>query len=234
VSDIITQGADKLNINLPPGAEAAFEAYYDLLSKRSKDVNLTAISGSENVAQLHFLDSLALLSVVSFKSASVIDIGSGAGFPGVPLKLAEPTIALTLLDATRKRIVFLEELCTLLGIKAACIHARAEEASHDPGMRESYDVCVSRAVAKLNVLCELCLPFVKDGGFFIAMKSVDSDSELDCARPAILELSAQLQECIDYTIPNTDIRHRAILIQKISQTPEIYPRKFARIKKTPL
>jgi len=234
VSDIIIQGADKLNIKLPSGAGAAFEAYYDLLSKRSKDVNLTAISGTENVAQLHFLDSLSLLSVVSFKNASVIDIGSGAGFPGVPLKLAEPTITLTLLDATGKRVDFLKELCSALSINATFIHSRAEEASHGPDMREKYDICVSRAVAKLNILCELCLPFVKPGGLFVAMKSTGSDSELDSALNAISELGAQLQACVDYTIPNTDIKHRAILIRKKSPTPDKYPRKFARIKKSPL
>ena len=232
--DNIAQGAKSLNIKLPPGARAAFEAYYDLLSKHGKSVNLTAISGAKNVAELHFLDSLSLLTVSSFSKVRLIDIGSGAGFPGVPLKLAEPTIDLTLLDATGKRITFLKELCALLDINATCIHARAEDTAHDTEMREQFDTCVSRAVAKLNVLCELCLPFVKLGGLFIAMKSIGSDVEFDSAQNAVSILGGEVQELVDYAIPGTDIIHRAILIRKVSKTPDNYPRRFARIQKSPL
>ncbi|MCL2628480.1 MAG: 16S rRNA (guanine(527)-N(7))-methyltransferase RsmG [Oscillospiraceae bacterium] len=234
MSDITLQGAKKLNITLPPETEAAFEAYYDLLSTHGENVNLTAISGAESVAHLHFLDSIALLTIADFKTAKVIDIGSGAGFPGVPLKLAEPSVDLTLLDATRKRIDFLEHLCALINIDAACIHARAEEAAHTADMREQYDICVSRAVAKLNSLCELCLPFVKPQGLFIAMKSVNSEDELRAAHRAIEALGAQLHKCVDYTIPDTDIVHRAVIIKKTSKTSERYPRRFARIQKSPL
>ena len=234
MSAIIAQGASELNIVLPPDIEAAFGAYYNLLKTRGENINLTSVSGAENVTQIHFLDSLALLTVTSFKNTKIIDIGSGAGFPGVPLKLAEPSVNLTLLDATGKRVDFLKELCSLLGISADFLHARAEDAAHEPDKREKYDICVSRAVAKLNILCELCLPFVKPKGLFIAMKSIDSEKELDAAKTAITTLGAQIYKCVDYRIPGTDIIHRAVLIQKNSKTPETYPRKFARIKKTPL
>jgi len=231
---IISQGTKKLNIELPPGNEAAFRAYYDFLEKRGQSVNLTAISGAEEVARLHFLDSVALLNAADFKRKAVIDIGSGAGFPGVPLKLAEPSITLTLLDATGKKIAFLTELCAELGIEANCITARAEEAAHLPEMREKYDVAVSRAVARLNTLSELCLPFIRVGGIFVAMKSIDSEDELAEAQNAIKELGAELCGQYDYTIPDTDITHRAVLIQKTSETPDKYPRRFAKIQKSPL
>jgi len=231
---IISLGAEKMNIDLPPGAGAAFRAYYDFLEERGQNVNLTAISGAEEVARLHFLDSIALLRAAEFNNANVIDIGSGAGFPGVPLKIAEPSISLTLLDATGKRIKFLEELCEKLGIEASCINMRAEEAAHLSEHREQYDIVVSRAVAKLCVLSELCLPFVKPGGFFVAMKSIDSESESEEAQNAIEALGAESEATYDYLIPGTDITHRALIIKKTAKTPQKYPRRFAKIQNSPL
>jgi len=231
---IMSQGAKELNIELPPGTEAAFRAYYDFLESSGQNVNLTAISGTEEVARLHFLDSIALLNAAEIKNKRVIDIGSGAGFPGVPLKLAEPTLDLTLLDATGKRIAFLKELCLKLNLEAACIKARAEEAAHDPSKREKYDIAVSRAVAKLSILNELCLPFVRAGGLFIAMKTVDSEDEIAEAQKATETLGGVLQELFDYKIPGTDVTHRAVLIQKVEETPNKYPRRFARIQASPL
>jgi len=231
---IIAQGSKKLNIDLPPDAGAAFRAYYDFLEKCGQNVNLTAISGVEEVARLHFLDSLALLNFADFKNKNVIDIGSGAGFPGLPLKVAEPSINLTLLDATGKRVTFMAKLCALLGLEVACINARAEEAAHLPELREQYDIVVSRAVARLNVLCELCLPFVRVGGLFLAMKGIDSSDEVDEAESAIKSLSAVVENHYDYSIPETDINHRAVLIKKTASTPEKYPRRFAKIQKSPL
>jgi len=231
---IIAQGAKDLNIDLPPGAGAAFRAYYDFLKKRGQNVNLTALSGAEEVARLHFLDSLALLKAADFKNASVIDIGSGAGFPGVPLKITEPSINLTLLDATGKRIMFLEELRKKLCIDITCVKARAEEATRLTEFRERYDIVVSRAVAKLNILCELCLPFVRIGGLFIAMKGIGSADEFEEAQNAIETLGAKSENFFDYTIQGTDITHRAVLIKKTGKTPEKYPRRFARIQKAAL
>jgi len=215
-------------------AASAFGKYYAFLEKRGKVVNLTAITGVEDVSRLHFLDSIALLKAAQFAGARVIDVGSGAGFPGVPLKIAEPTIDLTLLDATGKRIEFLSELCAVLAIDASCVHARAEDAAHNSDMREKYDVALSRAVAQLNVLCELCLPFVRIGGLFLAMKGPDSSDELAQSQNAIRTLGGELQECFEYKIPGTEITHSAVVIRKTSPTPDKYPRRFARIQKGPL
>ena len=234
LSSIIAHGAKELNIELPPEAEAAFRAYYDFLEKRGRNVNLTAITGAGEVARLHFLDSLALLNAADFKNAKIIDIGSGAGFPGVPLKIAEPSIDLTLLDSTGKRVTFLSELCEKLGIEAGCITARAEEAAHLPAFREQHDIVVSRAVARLNVLCELCVPFVRVGGVFIAMKGVESANEIEEAEGTIEILGAKVQENFDYMVPGTNIKHRAVIVRKVTQTAVKYPRRFAKIQKAPL
>jgi len=231
---ILTQGAEALDISMPPDALTAFQTYFDLLESRGKNVNLTTVTGAQNVARLHFLDSISLLKIEAFSHKRVIDIGSGAGFPGIPLKIADPTITLTLLDSARKRITFLSDLCATLNLSADCVQGRAEDYVHQAGIRESFDIAVSRALARLNVLSELCLPYVKVGGIFLAMKSVDSDEELAEADTALEALGAKLDKCIDYTIFDTDIKHRAVVIKKISETPEKYPRRFARIQKSPL
>ena len=234
LANIVLSGSEALGIHLPPDAAAAFESYYLFLKKRSQSVNLTAITDAEDVARLHFLDSIALLNAAPFNFSRTVDIGSGAGFPGLALKIAEPSIDLTLLDSTGKRIDFLSELCSLLGLNVSCVHARAEEAARAPDMREKYDIAVSRAVARLNVLCELCLPFVRIGGLFAAMKGVCSDDELSEAYTSISILGAALDCVFDYVIPGTDITHRIILIRKSSYTTNIYPRRFAKIQKSPL
>jgi len=231
---IIKRGVSEFNIDLPPEAEAVFGLYYEFLEERGQNVNLTALCGVEDVAHLHFLDSIALLNITDFKNKKVIDIGSGAGFPGLPLKITEPTIDLTLLDATGKRISFLSELCSKLNIRATLITARAEEAAFKPELREQFDIVVSRAVARLNVLCELCLPYIKPDGMFLAMKGKDSDEEVDEAKTAIKALGAELMGKNDYTIPETNITHRVIVIKKTEPTPEKYPRRFAKIQKIPL
>jgi len=231
---IIENGAKELNIDLPPDATAGFRVYYDFLEEQGQHFNLTALSGIEEVARLHFLDSIALLGTMDFKGKKVIDIGSGAGFPGLPLKIAEPSIDLTLLDATGKKVAFLSELCGKLGLEATCVNARAEEAVHLLEFREQYDIVVSRAVARLNALCEMCLPFVKVGGTFIAMKSIDSDDEAGEAKNAIVILGAKAEKMHDYTIPGTDITHRFVIITKVTKTLEKYPRRFAKIQKSPL
>lgn len=234
LADIIKHGTEELGISMSKKTITAFERYFDYLEKRGKFDNLTAISGEGDVARLHFIDSLAILKNYEFRNMKVIDIGSGAGFPGVPLKLAEPTIKLTLLDAAVKRVDFLTGLCATLAIKADCIHARAEEAAHEQHMRERYDIVVARAVARLSVLCELCLPFIAVGGAFIAMKGTGSSDEANEAYGAIKALGSEIEEIADYVIPDTDIVHRAIIIRKRAKTPEIYPRRFSKIKKNPL
>ena len=231
IPKIIEQGAREYGLSLPDGAVSAFCKYYTLLERKGKNFNLTAISGEKDVAQLHFLDSLALFGSADFRGARVIDVGSGAGFPGVPLILIEPSINLTLLDATAKRVTFLLDLCAELGIAAACLHARAEEAARLPDLRELFDIAVSRAVARLPVLCELCLPFVRVGGLFLAMKSDDSEIELEEARGVIEFLGGAFFTSTVYMIPETTIKRSILIIRKISPTPETYPRRFAKIKK---
>jgi len=231
---IIVSGAMELNIVLPPNAEAAFRAYYDFLELSGREINLTSISGVDEIARLHFLDSIALLNAENFEGKQIIDIGSGAGFPGIPLKIAKPSIKLTLLEATGKKVTFLTQLCERLGIEALFVNARAEEAAHESERREIYDIAVSRAVARLNVLCELCLPFVCVGGIFIAMKSIDTEDEIKEAESAATVLGAQMHGRYDYKIPGTEITHRAVIIRKIEKTPEMYPRRYAKIQKSPL
>ncbi|MCL2247886.1 MAG: 16S rRNA (guanine(527)-N(7))-methyltransferase RsmG [Oscillospiraceae bacterium] len=234
ISQIIGHGTKELNITLPLSSEAALGAYYDYLAQRSKLFNLTAITEPEDVARLHFLDSIALLGAISLENERVIDVGCGAGFPGLVLKIVRPGIDLTLLDATGKKIKFLSEISEILQVDVNCIHARAEEVSRERDKREVFDVAVSRAVAELRVLSELCLPFVKVGGLMVAMKSVNSDEEIKNAEPAMTTLGAKLESIYDYKIPETDIAHRAVLIRKTSKTPDTYPRRFARIQNFPL
>ncbi|WP_312280591.1 16S rRNA (guanine(527)-N(7))-methyltransferase RsmG [Oscillibacter sp.] len=207
--------------------------YGALLEEKNKVMNLTAIKEADEVARLHFLDSAALLNLLDFRNKTVVDVGTGAGFPGLPIRLLEPSAHVTLLDSLGKRITFLQNVCTDLGLSdVECVHARAEEFAEK--RRESFDTAVSRAVASLSVLSELCLPLVKTGGTFLAMKSVDSGDELSAAEHAISVLGGRLAGVRDYSIPGTDIVHRAVLVEKIKPTPKGYPRSFAKIKKDPL
>ena len=207
--------------------------YADLLVEKNKVMNLTAITEPVDIATLHFLDSVAMLTLADLKGKKMADIGTGAGFPGMPLRIVEPSIRLTLLDSLNKRIDFLKEVCDDLGLSdVECIHGRAEEFT--VGHRESYDIVTSRAVANLQMLSELCLPLVKVGGYFLSMKSVDSEQEVNDAKNAIKTLGGRIEKVVDYTIPGTEVQHRLIFIKKMQETPKKYPRAFAKIKKNPL
>ena len=220
-------------MGLPADGIPALCRYGELLLETNKVMNLTAITEPRDVAALHFLDSAALLTLEDFHGKSVVDVGTGAGFPGLPLRILEPTIRLTLLDSLGKRIQFLNRVCQELELTdVACVHGRAEEFAAEH--RESFDLAVSRAVAALPVLCELCLPLVRPGGKFLAMKSVDSNQELEAAKHAIETLGGAVSGVRDYEIPGTEVRHRLILVEKVKKTPEKYPRMFAKIKKNPL
>ena len=233
MKEILENGFAELDIVLHEKAAERYEKYFEFLEEKNKVMNLTAISGREDVARLHFLDCAALLNFADFKNKSVIDVGTGAGFPGLALKIAEPDMKLTLLDSLNKRIDFLQETCEKLSLEdVRCIHARAEEAPKD--FRGAFDIATSRAVARLNVLCELCIPFLKEDGLFIAMKGPDCSDELLEAQKAMKLLGAELVACESYRIPGTDISHTAVIIRKVKPTHPKYPRKWAQIKKQPL
>ena len=227
--DTLTRGLPELGVDLKYIEQ--LEGFSSMLVEKNKVMNLTGITEPREVAVLHLLDSLALLPMAPLSGKKIVDVGTGAGFPGVPLKIALPESHITLLDSLNKRIECLKESCDALGLADVdCVHARAEEFGH----REEYDYAVSRAVASLPVLCELCLPLVKVGGEFLAMKSSHTEDEINDAKRAIALLGGKITEVIDYTIPTTDIVHRVVRIEKIAPTAKKYPRRFAQIKKQPL
>ena len=220
-------------LGLPTESIPQLRRFSELLLEKNKVMNLTAITEEQDVANLHLLDSAAMLTMADFSGKTVVDVGTGAGFPGMPMRIVKKDFSLTLLDSLNKRIDFLKDCCQDIGFADVnCVHARAEEfaASH----RESYDFAVSRAVANLSVLSELALPLVKVGGQFLSMKSVDSEEEISAAKSAIKTLGGKISRVEDYTIPGTDVTHRVVVIEKVSPTPAKYPRAFAKIKKQPL
>lgn len=228
---ILREGLEALS--LPTEGIPALLRYWELLAEKNKVMNLTAITDPAEAARLHFLDSAALLALADLRGKTVVDVGTGAGFPGLPLKILEPSIRLTLLDAQRKRVDFLREVCEDLGLEdVECVHGRAEEFAQQ--RRESFDFAVSRAVAALPVLAELCLPLVKPGGQFLAMKSVDSNEELNAAGRAVNLLGGRLEKPADYSISGTNVPRRLVIMTKITETQKKYPRTFAKIKKNPL
>ena len=229
--DLLRRGLNGLGLDAAKAEP--LEAFARLVLEKNKVMNLTAITDEADFARLHLLDSAALLSVADFGGKRAVDVGTGAGFPGVPLRILCPAVKMTLLDSTGKRIDFLREACDTLGLTGVnCVHARAEEFAAE--QREAFDLATSRAVAALPVLCELCLPLVKVGGQFLAMKSARSDEELDGAMDAITVLGGRLADVVDYAIPDSDVIHRVIVIDKADRTPKQYPRQFGQIKKKPL
>ena len=222
-------------MGLPTEGIPSLMRYAELLVEKNKVMNLTAITEPADIATLHFLDSVAMLTLADLKGKKMADVGTGAGFPGMPLRIVEPSIRLTLLDSLNKRIDFLKEVCDDLGLADVnCIHGRAEEYGLDPKFRDQFDFATARAVADLRLLCEMCLPFVKVGGRFLAMKSIDCDSELEQSASAIEKLGGKLSGCYDYAIPHTDVTHRLVVIDKFDPTPSGYPRRWAKIQKSPL
>lgn len=231
MESILREGLTALS--LPTERIPALIRYAEMLAEKNRVMNLTAITDPADVARLHFLDSAAPLPLADFRGKTVVDVGTGAGFPGLPLKILEPSVRLTLLDAQRKRVEFLREVCRELGLKdVECVHGRAEEFARE--RREGFDIAVSRAVAALPVLAELCLPLVKPGGQFLAMKSVDTGGELAAAGRAVQMLGGRLEKPVDYGISGTNVPRRLVIITKITETQKKYPRTFAKIKKNPL
>ena len=231
MTELLRSGLRELGLD--ESRAETLERFAALLLEKNRVMNLTAITEPAAVAQLHLLDSAALTQFVDLSGKTVVDVGTGAGFPGMPLRILKDDFDLTLLDSLGKRVAWLSEVCGTLGLeRVECVHARAEEFAAE--RREAYDLALSRAVAQLNVLCELALPLVKVGGRFIAMKSVDTEEEIAAAKSAVKALGGKIVSVKDYAIPTCSVMHRVVVIEKISPTPVKYPRAFAKIKKQPL
>lgn len=233
MTELLKNGFSAMKLSVSDAQIAQLEDFTARMLDTNKVMNLTRITDPKEITEKHLLDCASLLQAADFSQKSVVDVGCGAGFPGMPLHILCPSCELTLLDSLGKRIRFLQgciDAMNLSNIEA--VHARAEEfaAKH----REQYDFAVSRAVAQLNVLAELSLPLVKQGGAFIAMKSKDTDEELERAKKAIRLLGGEIEKIIDYTIPHTEITHRLVVIRKKNHTPKQYPRPFRKISASPL
>ena len=225
--ELLIQGLSQLHLEDAQAVERLLQ-FSELLLERNKVMNLTAVREPMEVITRHFLDCAPLVEYA--KGKKMVDVGCGAGFPGMPIAMLCDA-QVTLLDSLGKRITFLNESIATLGMtNAHAVHARAEEFPH----REEFDLATSRAVARLNVLTELSLPLVKVGGLFVAMKAVDSQEEIDEAKNAIRLLGGKLEQCVDYTVPCTEVVHRLVIIRKIKPTPAKYPRRFGKISAAPL
>ena len=233
--ELLKISAEKMGIELSQNQLEKFDLYKKLLLEWNEKMNLTAITDDEGIAIKHFADSISVLPLIENKNASLIDVGTGAGFPGIPLKIANDGFKVTLLDSLNKRITFLEEIKKELGItNLECIHSRAEDGGQNLLYREQFDCCISRAVANLAVLSEYCLPFVKLGGYFISLKGHDAAEEIEGAQAAVKKLGGKIEETVKIEIPNSDITHSLVMIKKIAQTPKQYPRKAGTATKKPI
>lgn len=210
--------------------------YYEMLMEKNKVMNLTAITEFEDVIEKHFLDSISIAQFIDMtKDVSLIDLGTGAGFPGLPLKIIFPNINITLADSLNKRILFLDEVIDALDLKnIRTVHGRAEELAMKPEHREQYDLCVSRAVANLSSLSEYCIPFVKLGGQFVSYKSNEIKEELASSKKAIFLLGGKLKEVISFQLADTQMGRSFVIISKEKRTPKSYPRKAGMPGKKPL
>ena len=227
-------GCKILNLDLTEKQYQQFITYYEMLVEKNKVMNLTAITEYVEVIEKHFLDSLSLIKAIDLnKDMYVLDLGTGAGFPGIPLKIAFPKIKITLVDSLNKRVMFLKDVENQLGLEdVECVHARAEDLAKKKEYREEYDICVSRAVANLSTLSEYCIPFVKVGGNFISYKSGDCDEEINSSKAAIKKLGARISKVENFEIK--DMGRSFVVIDKISSTPNKYPRKAGLPSKEPL
>ncbi|MDK2807643.1 MAG: rRNA (guanine527-N7)-methyltransferase [Clostridiales bacterium] len=213
-----------------------FMEYYQLLIEWNEFMNLTAITEFEEVVNKHFLDSLQLVLAIDLsKKKRILDLGTGAGFPGIPLKIMFPDLKMTLLDSLNKRINFLNEVICRIGLSdIETLHGRAEDYGRKEDYRESYDICVSRAVANLATLSEYCLPYVKKGGYFVPYKSGDIHEEINASKRAVELLGGKIQKIHSFTLPNTDIERSLIVINKVKETPKKYPRMAGKPSKEPI
>ncbi len=234
--DTLIRGISDLHLDLDSNKLEKFKTYKNLLKEWNEKINITAIKDDVEIDVKHFLDSLTIFSTGKItEGKKIIDIGTGGGFPGVPIKIVEDSTEVVLLDSLNKRLKFLDEVIKELKLKnIRTLHERAEDLGNNQEYREMFDIAVSRAVASLNILSEYCLPFVKLDGYFIAMKGSESNEEIDEAEKAIKLLGGKLEDKIDIKVPQSDITHSLLLIRKKSHTPTKYPRQSGKIKKNPL
>ena len=232
----LKDSAAKMGIELSDLQLEQFDTYYEMLVEKNKVMNLTAITELEEVVQKHFLDSISLIKVEKLnQDISIIDLGTGAGFPGIPLKIAFPELEICLADSLNKRVLFLNEVIEELELKKiSAVHGRAEELARQKGYREQFDLCVSRAVANLSTLSEYCLPFVKVGGAFIPYKSGKIDEELEQGTKAIESLGGSIADVIRFELTGADADRSLVVIEKIAKTAKKYPRKAGVPSKEPI
>ena len=235
-TDRFLKSLEKLNIHLNEKQVYQFMKYYEMLIETNKVMNLTAITDFDEVIDKHFVDSLGLIQAIDLnKELKVIDVGTGAGFPGIPLKIAFPELDILLLDSLNKRIHFLDQVISELGLEnIQTIHGRAEDLGKNPLYREKFDLCVSRAVANLSTLSEYCVPFVKVDGYFISYKSGKVQEELDASRHAVDILGGKVEKCLNYALADTDMERSLVVIHKLKPTKKAYPRKAGKPSKEPL
>lgn len=230
----LKQECQEIGLEISQEQQALFCKYAEMLLEWNEKMNLTAIKKPEEIVTKHFVDSLTLLTAADFpQKVHMLDVGTGAGFPSVPIKIVRPDIHLTLLDSLNKRVTFLTALSQALGQENSCIHARAEEAGRKPEHREQYGIVTARAVAHLQTLSEYCLPFVKQGGIFAAMKGGEIQEELEESQKAVALLGGKVEKVLQFQLPDQSSRS-IILIKKISQTSSKYPRSSGKIIKSPL
>lgn len=235
-TDELKTAAAEYGLNLTESQISGFNRYYELLVEWNKKINLTAITEPKDVAIKHMIDSLSCYGDELFhENASLIDVGTGAGFPGLPLKIFCPSLKLTLLDSLNKRVKFLQLVVDELGLKdVEVIHARSEEAARNRNYREKFDIATARAVARLPIICEYCLPFVKTGGVFIALKGRQYEDETEEARKAIKILGGEIERTVPIKLPEIDDKRAVIYIKKIKSTPKAYPRKAGTPERNPI
>ncbi|QEY35191.1 16S rRNA (guanine(527)-N(7))-methyltransferase RsmG [Caproiciproducens galactitolivorans] len=234
IQALLISSAQSMGIEINKGQAESFQQYMEQLLNWNEKMNLTAIKEPREVAEKHFLDSILILKYLKLPAnAKLIDVGTGAGFPGVPLKIMRPELELTLLDGLNKRLIFLKDVLGHLHLQAELVHARAEEAGRQKPFRGKFDFATARAVAPLNILCEYCLPFLKMGGTFVAMKGLEPEQETEEAKKAIALLGCELAKIEKFTLPDGD-RRSLIFIRRTEPLPDLYPRHGAKISKNPL
>ncbi|WP_277668720.1 16S rRNA (guanine(527)-N(7))-methyltransferase RsmG [Caproiciproducens galactitolivorans] len=234
IQALLISSAQSMGIEINKGQAESFQQYMEQLLNWNEKMNLTAIKEPREVAEKHFLDSILILKYLKLPAnAKLIDVGTGAGFPGVPLKIMRPELELTLLDGLNKRLIFLKDVLGHLHLQAELVHARAEEAGRQKPFRGKFDFATARAVAPLNILCEYCLPFLKMGGTFVAMKGLEPEQETEEAKKAIALLGCELAKIEKFALPDGD-RRSLIFIRRTEPLPDLYPRHGAKISKNPL